>query len=524
MLVLTAGCSRAPQHVVHRIAVLPTDVLIADASSDWMRVALPIALQTDLASSPSGIVFNAESESSAYAGQADELLHTVIESRSGRFGLSAVLTDISTQRTVRVIDVSGAASRGAIPLVDEIARRVDVRAKRFPTRSDAALRAFAAVAETPDLQRRIALLNTATSIDPSFGLAQVARLEAAAQTGVLDLKSLISEGQRTSGSFDSVDRARFNALVSRLTHAQLPKQEEAIAALARLLPNDPDVSAALGSLQVLAGNFGPGLRLLGRATELNPASVGLLRQSAEAFVRSRRFGEAEKMLAPLAERNPTLLPQLAAVILLNGDPARASKVFEQFVALRGPSDPIAVLLRARWMAIGGQLNGAVALLQTASTTDPDFHSAAMGQIAVWQLSMGSRTEAKRNMSRPGNSPTAGIAAILTAASDKSSAQWQAQVEASPFGANEPVKDLLLAFGFFLQADYANSAPAWEKIVGRSGNTDLPARAMLAASLDRAGRQVDARKVVVEPFVPDLSDLYAAVSFGEMRRLLGLRGQ
>ena len=46
--------------------------------------------------------------------------------------------------------------------------------------------------------------------------------------------------------------------------------------------------------------------------------------------------------------------------------------------------------------------------------------------------------------------------------------------------------------------------------------------MLAGSLDRSGNSQGAKKVLVQPFVPEFGDLFAAVSFGEMRRLLNLQ--
>lgn len=479
-----------------------------------------MVLQADLASSRSAIVFNADSESSAYEFQVDRLLRTTVENRSGRIHITEVITEVATQRNIQVIDVSGVTAQGVIPPADEIARRVDDQARPFSTRSEGALQTFSTAAETPDLSARIGLLNAAVATDPSFGLAQVARLEAAAQAGQ-DVSSLISEGQKLSNSFSAIDRARFDALAVRLTHAQLPVQEKEVATLAELLPNDPDVQAALGSLQVLRGDFEQGLRSLVKAAGLNPASAALRRQLAEGFVRSRKFADAEKVLSPLAERNPTLLPDLAAVILLNGDPARANKVFEQFVSLRGPNDPVTLLLRASWLAIGGQLNGAIALLESANTNDPGFRSAAMRQMAVWQLYTGNKAA---GTSAVGSAPPASISALLAPTGHESPEQWQTRVAASSFGANEPVKDSILGFGFFLHADYAEAVPVWKRIVSRSGDSDLHARAMLAGSLDRAGQRDEARKVVVEPFLPELSDLYAAISFGEMRRMLGLKMQ
>jgi hypothetical protein len=43
--------------------------------------------------------------------------------------------------------------------------------------------------------------------------------------------------------------------------------------------------------------------------------------------------------------------------------------------------------------------------------------------------------------------------------------------------------------------------------------------MLASSLDRAGKLDEARRVRVQPFVPEFGDIYAPISFSEMRRMM-----
>jgi hypothetical protein len=82
---------------------------------------------------------------------------------------------------------------------------------------------------------------------------------------------------------------------------------------------------------------------------------------------------------------------------------------------------------------------------------------------------------------------------------------------------------LRAYGLFLYGFYNRAAESWKAIADASGDTDLRARAMLAASLRLAGKPQEARKILVQPFVPDLSGYYAAVSFAQLRSLLGQAG-
>jgi cytochrome c-type biogenesis protein CcmH/NrfG len=109
-----------------------------------------------------------------------------------------------------------------------------------------------------------------------------------------------------------------------------------------------------------------------------------------------------------------------------------------------------------------------------------------------------------------------IAQLLTRASEPP-AQWRSQVEAA--SQDKSSAQTLLGYGFFLYGRYPEAVQVWEQIVNQSGDTDLHARAMLAASLEHAGRAGEARRVRVQPFVPEFGDIYAPISFNEMRRLI-----
>ena len=478
--------------------------------------------QTDLASARHLISAFAKDESAGYQLNADEALRVTVENRNGQVQMQAVVTDLASQRNREVFTSHG---NTFIAAADDLARRLDAEAAPFSTGSDTALEAFSPSLASPDIKARISSASAAIAADPHFGLAHVARLELAAANGAGDLSSYLADANKDRGGFRPVDRARFDALVSRLTHAPLADQEKALAQVLRYVPNEADSNAVLGSLQFLSGNAGAGVRSLTRAIELNPADANYRRQLAVGMIESRKFDDAEKILAPLAKANPNLVPELAVTILLNGDAARANATVEQFLALRPPTDPLAILLRGTWLALGGQLNGAIALLQSANVTDPNVRAAFLSQIAIWQLATGNWTDARKSVQQSAaanrQSPLMLFAALLASA-DSDPETWRKSIEASPIAANASIKQAVLGYGFFLGKHYSEAADSWTKAVNASGGTDLRARAMLAASLDRAGRSADAKNVLVEPFVPEFTDLYAAISFGEMRRLLGLQ--
>jgi tetratricopeptide (TPR) repeat protein len=75
------------------------------------------------------------------------------------------------------------------------------------------------------------------------------------------------------------------------------------------------------------------------------------------------------------------------------------------------------------------------------------------------------------------------------------------------------------YTLFLNSQYDEASRVWQSVVNQTGDTDLRARAMLAASLEHTGRAAEAHKILVQPFVPEFGDPYASVAFNEMRHLL-----
>ena len=75
---------------------------------------------------------------------------------------------------------------------------------------------------------------------------------------------------------------------------------------------------------------------------------------------------------------------------------------------------------------------------------------------------------------------------------------------------------------FAQGRYAEAASYWRAVVDESGDTNLPGRAMLAASLEQTGQTAAAHQIQVLPFVPDFNDPVATVAFSQMRRLLQMK--
>ncbi|MGA8030162.1 MAG: hypothetical protein WB992_23700, partial [Bryobacteraceae bacterium] len=138
----------------------------------------------------------------------------------------------------------------------------------------------------------------------------------------------------------------------------------------------------------------------------------------------------------------------------------------------------------------------------------DQNTAVLPELAVCILLEGDKRRA--------NAAAEKFAGVLSPDAKKVYlAQWMA-LSGHP---DQAVGEAPPGYSLFLNGHYSEAAEVWRTVVHRSGGTDLPGRAMLAASLDRAGKTDEARKILVEPFIPPLGDLYAAIAFNEMRRML-----
>ncbi|MGH9581817.1 MAG: hypothetical protein ACRD4O_02635, partial [Bryobacteraceae bacterium] len=229
------------------------------------------------------------------------------------------------------------------------------------------------------------------------------------------------------------------------------------------------------------------------------------------------------------DSDPDVLPDLAVCILLEGDRARADSVFAKYVRrLKTSKEPFAPLADAGWLAISGRIPEAVARLQAARFAQPDLESLARSQIAVWQTAARDTAAAKESAAQGMKLAKAGIARVFAAAAaliangDAPPVQWRAKVNAAPLDSG--TKQTILGYGFFLFGHYAEAAQVWQTLLTASGNTDLRARSMLASALGHSGKKAEADKILVQPFLPNLTggDPYAAIPFGEMRRILRLK--
>ncbi len=485
-------------------------MLIDAAASDWMRAGAALVVEYDLAASHEWIGSVVNGESGGYQLSATAVLRMTIERRAGGIWIQSTVTDNATQQN-RQVFTSEAKEDALISALNELAKHLAPDATTFPTRSVPAFQAFSQAAQSPNPQVRAQLLNQAISADPAFGLGYLVLLEGAGNTSEQALGATLAQAAVHQSSFAMIDRARLRVITTRLAHAPLSEQATATAALLQLTPNNVDALAALGSDRFLMGDAEGGERLLNRALELSPGNASIRDRLAQGLIASRRYVQAQKLIENR--------PELAICILLEGDTKRANEFAYNFIG-SVPNAEVKTFFQATWLALSGQLPNAIETLERAEFRDQGARAVALSQLALWHLRAGDALAARRSAAQAAasqtNTPLPLLAQLVTE-DIKSPANWRSRVEATPLNSN--AKQTLLGYGFFLRGNYPEAAEVWRQILSGSGNTDLKARAMLASSLDHAGRADEARKILVQPFLPEWGEYYAAISFNEMRRLL-----
>lgn len=475
-----------------------------------MRLAVPLVLSLDLSTSRNTIASIASGESEVYRLSSSATLRSTLEARSGQINLKAAIADVATQRNKEVFSVQGPSSSLASQL-DQLARHIDPQARPFSTHNEKALESFALSISSSGPQK-IQHLKDAIGVDPSFGLAYLALADSLAGTGSPELNALLENAASHRSSFTPLDQARFDLLRSRLSHAPVADQASAAAALVKLLPNDPEALSALASALFLQARGAEAERFMNRALEISPENANLRQQLAVGLIETGQFAQAEKAMQALAA-DPAILPQLAACILLEGDAQRANSTYKKFLASVANPDA-KTLLAASWQALSGHREAAINELTNATFNDSRISAFAKDQHVLWLL-MDKNYQGATQLAA-----TAGPLAVLLVSAPQFAEAWRSKLNTLP---DEKARQGAEAYGLFLHGFYPQAADAWRQVEQRSGGADLPARAMLAASLRLAGRTEEAHEIPVQPFLPDFNDFYAAVSFSQLRSLLGQAG-
>jgi hypothetical protein len=496
-------------------------MLVSETSSQWLKIGIPLILQQDLMTARALIPGVTADENTATQAKATQVLRTTVESRANGLHIESKLFDLKSQKALQVRSVDAGSVAGIIAAADSLAKLLDPNASAYSTGSLPALQSYLAAASTNNRQQRVQMLQQAVRQDPNFGLAYISLLEMIAPNGQADPRPFLNEAKTHRDKFSAYDRAKFDLAVSRLLGAPAAEQIRQAQEALKIAPNDLEVLAILGMNQLLEGEGPAGEQALRRAVSLNPSNARLQIELGRGLMRDRKLKEADAILSAMA-KDAAVLPDLATCALLEGDTGRANSLANQlFASIQSPD--LRPLFAASWQFMAGERQKGIDTLLTTRFGTPNVEAVALSEAAIWQALQNNYGAAKETLARA-NANAAHVVAFPAVAAlliDKagSAAEWQQRVKAARLPDN--VKGPLLAYGFFLRGNYDEAAAQWKLVLDASHGNDLRARAMLASSLDRAGKKTEARQIKVMPFAPEFGDLYAAIPFAEMRRLLGL---
>src|SRR5258708_17890264 len=244
LLALT-GCSRAPQPVMQRIAILPFENLTGDAAFDWIRSAGPVILSEEVSGAAHLSPLRVPTVSEATLAGATRLLHIgyskpAYSKRAGSpdggskdsaaLHFEFAIEDAGRHKMV----VTGALDGAVLFAMNTLARTLDPAARPFSTPNQEAVAAWGRL----EFERAVML-------DPDFKTAWTTWAEQLARSGTPAQALVLAERALSRASL----RSPLSKAQIQLQAAVLRKDERAriaaLTTLAGLAPNDTGTVMAL---------------------------------------------------------------------------------------------------------------------------------------------------------------------------------------------------------------------------------------------------------------------------------------
>jgi len=384
MLFAIAGCTRAPQRAVERVAILPFENLTGDASLDWIRAAGPSILAEQVAGSTRLFPAPAPTRSEAIIGRATRFLYcSVSRDRTGTgqaLHFDFTIEDAATHKIV----ASGVADGAVLFAMNTLARSLDPAARPFSSPNPDAVAAWG----RGDFERAIAL-------DPDFGTAWVSFIEQLARSGKPEEAALAAEKALSRAPLRSpLDKVRIQLLAAGLRKDE-PARVAALTALAALAPTDTGTLMTLAEAQQRQRDFAASAASYRRVLAMEPANANAMNGLGYAEGEAGQVDAAVRDLE-LYGRQPNqatnALDSLGEVYFMNGRFAEAEKYFSQVIARDPDFQGGAAQMKAayaRWLSSGSDVAAADPLMRRyldarAAQKDPT----AIWREAVWLYSTG----------------------------------------------------------------------------------------------------------------------------------------
>lgn len=538
------GCSRQQPPGVVRLAVLAFDDLTPNARLGRIGRATAAVLTYDLSGATDLYAQAVDSRSSAYAIQATRILDGYVSEYQGRLEIRAAIEDLDRRKTLTSFVLSGPASDGLLPLLNQLAKRLTNAARSFSTANPAAFHLYGQALSAQDSASALHEYQAATDADPRFVMAYIARAEIlfAGNDRAGGLQVLaeargknpdVIDGAEidylsASGAGDSSGREKALTALTRLTPAnskplvELAEQQFAgrkfqdavrsYEAATRLSPDDPGIWNELGYAYAQLGDLTRARSTIEHYQALAPNAANPLDSLGEVCFFLGDFANAAKYFERAHQKNPgaggSELSKAAQARLLAGDLAGADALFEQYIALvQAPERGFAGLQRAQWEFLTGRRKGAMARIeQLIPRLEGDARSFGLCQLSIWKLETGDANSAADLADQA-------AAHAQSSQAHNLSATCRAIVA---MGASNSGSKMADAIGLLFARKYALALPLLESTYREtSPSLDGQIRPLLAWAYIETGRVADARPLLALypiPVTTGSDPLFASLIF------------
>ena len=541
ILIFTAlflsACARSSQPgPPPRYAVLRFENLSGNPNLEWICRALDESLPVSLANTLDGPILPsiAVSRAAATLGQrpaaapgistersqaiaagANRIITGYIEAPAGPVRITAVVRDVITGKTLRTVKATGPTPW---PAMNEIARQLSPNAKPPISTNPVALEAYATGFESSGATGG-KLFEKATTLDPSFGAAWVARarLDAArnerpaafediaqAKRNKLDPRNLAEldleaanlsgdraaalDAMRRVATLPPQDPQMFRALAESETSAGRFKEAAADwAKIAIESPSEPLVWNSLGYARSYSGDYAGALDAFQHYDRLRPHDANPQDSLGDLNYSFRKFKEAAANYFEANRRQPDFemsadLYKGAWANFEAGNKQEADKLFDRFKTARAKTSPdIAALLAGDWLFRTGRQKNADALVRdlVAGTNNQATRVDGLAQLIVWDLIQGDRQKAAQDSSQinvPSISTPIAIARFSALPSAEVS-EWEARAQRIFGPSAGSVGKLAVGYALLFDGKREAAIRAWAEIVRESPATDFLAKAI-----------------------------------------------
>ncbi|HYP05779.1 MAG TPA: hypothetical protein VER03_06050 [Bryobacteraceae bacterium] len=470
-LFVTACGSNEAGRTPEALVFVPFDYLGPSAGASWAgRATAGIA-----ASQTSSLT--APSIRDAITNRARHIVQGYVSGHLGALTAVVTIRDEADQRTIRTLHARG---KDVLVLASMLASQLVAKPVPYTTASSEAVREL--YAGKPE---------AAVALDPKFGAAQLALVEALRRGGKNEEAQKAIAAARTA-NLSPVERAQLEALTAQTpkdrseallraaqsargdlamwlsaAEAAMTAKDHAGAAEAyrRATLLDPENIAYWNSLayaEGFAGNLDAAKQSIAQYQKLQPRDANAYDSMGEIYFYEGRFGEAEEQFLRAFEMDNSRLGggeayRAALAAYLAGDKVKAAANFNRYLNFRKQQkDAFLGLREAIWLYSTGRADAA---RQKAAA---ELTPAAKSQIAIWDAVEG-----------------------------KGAASFGDRQEFSGWK--------LIATG-----QYAEAAEYWKKVYdGSSVSAGGDARVLLAFSLRKAGRTSDSDALMAKWPLPPM---------------------